>query len=238
MAFERGTAVKLRVGEVLEGEFHRGEGQMEPNYLLLSQRGKVSRVRLLGTIVSRFMSEDQKYATLTLDDGTDTIALRAFREEVEIFREVKIGDDVDVIGKVKEYEGERYVSPEIVRRLEDPHWELVRRLELFLEEERLREEGTPSPQRTERSERGSVEEEVVEGLREEGGASDEEPQAAPDQKMLVLELIERLGGEGGVKYLTLLEESGLSDEELEEVLSEMMGDGEIYEPKIGRFKRV
>ena len=57
-------------------------------------------------------------------------------------------------------------------------------------------------------------------------------------KMIVLNLIEELDTGDGVKYITLLEKTKLSEEELEDVLTELMNEGSIYEPTLGRFKRV
>lgn len=229
-AIARGTATKLRARDLVDGEFVRGASRMEPNRLITILKEDVSRVRVLGTVVSRYVSEDRKYGSITLDDATETIAVRTFREELELLERIKPGDIVDVIGKVKEYEGERYVSPESIWQIRDPNWELVRKLELLLKEKRLREkvgqvEAPPS---------SALPSQAAEAPTVEAAEGKEER----DPKEMVLELVERLGEKDGIKYITLLEESGLAEEKLEGVLNELMGEGEIYEPKIGRFKRV
>ena len=233
-AIARGTATKLRARDLVDGEFVRGASRMEPNRLITILKEDVSRVRVLGTVVSRYVSEDRKYGSITLDDATETIAVRTFREELELLERIKPGDIVDVIGKVKEYEGERYVSPESIWQIRDPNWELVRKLELLLKEKRLREKvgqveappSSASPSQATEAPAVEVVEEAAEGKEER------------DPKEMVLELVERLGEKDGIKYVTLLQESGLAEEKLEGVLNELMGEGEIYEPKIGRFKRV
>jgi len=229
---ERGTAVKLRIRDVVEAEFHRSTERFEPNYILTKRGVRASRVRLLGIVVAKFVSEDGSYSSITIDDSSATIAVRAFRE-VDPLVKVRVGDTVDVVGKVKEYEGEVYVLAEAVRVLDDPHWELVRELELAIAE-RLspgREEA-PAEVAGQVEQGEVVEEEVVLEEAEEEAEGREEP------KLKVLHLIEELDQGDGVKYITLLRESGLPEEELEEALNELLSEGEIYEPKIGRFRCV
>jgi RPA family protein len=171
-------------------------------------------VRVLATVVSRFKSDDGRYGSLTLDDTTDTITSRAFDEDVQLIESTEEGDIVDVIGRVKEYEDEKYISVESVSKIADPNWELVRKLELALKIKRLGGDVEASEE--------SVAEEVV----------------GEDPKSVVIDLIEELDEGDGVKYVRLIDETGFSDENLEEILTELMEKGEIYEPKIGKFKRV
>lgn len=220
----RSTACKVWIKDVTEGVFSKPESRWEPGHVLTPRAESVSRVRLLGTVVSRFVGEDQKYASLTLDDGSDTITVRAFRDDVELLVNVKPGEIVDVIGRVKEYEDEKYISVEAVWRLQDPNWELVRRLELLLKGQKKEEAKTTQVMKEAQGpvEPKGVEEEVV----------------GEDPKIVLLNLIEELDDGSGVKYLTLLKESGLEEDVLEGALAELMSDGDVYEPKIGRFKRV
>ncbi len=227
---ERETAVKLEVRDVVEGSFVRS-GSKEANYVLTKQGVRAGRVRLMGLVVSKFVSEDGKFASVTVDDGTATIAVRAFRE-VEPLMKLSVGDTADVIGKPREYEGEVYVLAECVWRVDDPNWELVRKLEIAIQKHSLPEQAEESTVMEQEATEEPVEEsiEVVEEEVPENGEA--------DPKMLVLNLIEELDDGEGVKYITLLQESGLEESVLESVLNELLGDGEIYEPKIGRFRRV
>ncbi|NOZ82815.1 MAG: hypothetical protein GXN98_03220 [Euryarchaeota archaeon] len=243
---ERETAVKLEVRDVVEGNFVRS-GSKESNYVLTRQGVRAGRVRLMGLVVSKFVSEDGKFASITLDDGTATIAVRAFRE-IEPLMKLRVGDTADVIGKPREYEGEVYVLAECAWRVDDPNWELVRKLEIAIQklslpvqshaDEHAEAEAVAAPQVQVTAEEGIeelVEEESIEVVEEE---VPEEAGEEADPKMLVLNLIEELDDGEGVKYITLLRESGLEEDTLESVLNELLGDGEIYEPKIGRFRRV
>jgi RPA family protein len=239
---ERGTAVKLRIKDVVEASFHRSSERFEPNYIVTKRGVKASRVRVMGVVVAKFVSEDGKYSSITLDDASATIAVRAFRE-VDPLVKVSVGDTVDVVGKVKEYEDEIYILAETVRVLEDPNWELVRELELAIAEklqpqvEAPLQEVSSAGEVKESFEEPVVEEEVV-GVESAESAELVELEEKEEPKLKVLHLIEELDDGDGVKYITLLKESGLAEEKLEEALNELLNEGEIYEPKIGRFKRV
>ena len=84
-------------------------------------------VRTLGTIVGRY--DGDGYAAVTLDDGSDTIRAKFFKDDVKRLEGVKVGDIVDVFGIVKEYQGEKYLMPSMMRQV-GPDFEVMRGLEL------------------------------------------------------------------------------------------------------------
>jgi len=220
--FSRGVAYKVPIMDITRGTFEPADSNEDINYLLTPFNEKIFRCRIMATVVSRHVGEEQRFAFLTLDDATDTISARAFREEVEVVKDFKPGDIVDVIGKVREYQGEKYVNIESITKIDEPNWELVRKLEI------LRHDNESGKKR---GQRGAQSEEKFEGAVEGDVVSD-------DSKTLILGLIDKLDKGDGVRYLILVDESGLDDEKLEEILNELLGEGEIYEPKIGRFRKV
>ncbi len=253
---ERNIAYKVAVEDITTGRYSKSDSRWEPGYVLTPMGEKVSRARIMGVAVSRFVSEDRRYASITLDDGSDTILVKAFRDDVELLMDVKPGDIVDVVGKVKEYGGERYINVESVWRVDDPNWELVRRLELLIKQ---KEAGAPEVpveaaipeaevhevRETEEAwmagEKEATEvtiEEVIEEEVVEAAEIPAEEEGKEDPKALLLNLIETLDEGEGVKYVTLLRESGLSEDDLETVLNDLMQEGDVYEPKIGRFRRI
>ncbi len=124
---ERQVAKKVNVKILHTGEFVQ-QGGMNPNYVK-TEEIEFSRVRVLGTVIDKFISEDGNYGTITLDDTTDTIRCKVFRD-LTILEEVEKGDLVDVIGKIKEYNEERYIQLENIAKVEDPNFEALRKLEL------------------------------------------------------------------------------------------------------------
>lgn len=100
----------------------------------------VSRVRVLATIVRKFVNEDKSYGFLVLDDGTETIRVKTWREDVTLIEKCREGDIVDVFGRVREFGDEIYIVPEIIIRVDDPNWEILRELEIIYDKlERLKD---------------------------------------------------------------------------------------------------
>ncbi len=159
--FSRGVAYKIPIMDITKGTFEPADSEEDVNYLLTPFNEKISRCRIMATVVSRHVGEEQRFAFLTLDDATDTISARAFGEEVELVKDFKPGDIVDVIGKIREYQGEKYVNIESMTKIDEPNWELVRKLEILWHD---KESGKKRGQGGEISEErfvGAVEEDVV-----------------------------------------------------------------------------
>ena len=125
---ERQTARKVRISSLNEGQWVKKEG-LEPSFVVTAQGENVARARVLGTVVGKFVAEDENFASITVDDGSDTIRAKTFKTVKPLDTSV-IGDVVDVIGKVREWNGEVYIIPEIVAKVENPNLELLRRLEI------------------------------------------------------------------------------------------------------------
>ena len=125
---------KIRVVDLLRGKFIKMEG-WEPNYVLTENEKRVSRLNLLGTVVS--VAPERGIAGI--DDGTGMINLRFFGEPA-MPEGLSIGQIVNVIGKVRQYNDEIYILPETIRVLQDMRWFDVRKLELLKQD--LEETGT------------------------------------------------------------------------------------------------
>jgi RPA family protein len=124
---ERQVAKKVQIKTINLGDFVKQEG-FNPSYVDI-EGFRISRVRVLATVIDKFVSEDGNYATLTLDDTTDTIRCKVFRD-LEIIENIEKGDLIDVIGKIKEYNEERYIQPEIIVKIDDSNFEVLRKLEI------------------------------------------------------------------------------------------------------------
>jgi len=68
---------------------------------------------------------------------------------------------------------------------------------------------------------------------------EEEEEAKEEYEELVLKLIVELDKDGkGASYEELLEKTGLPEEKLDEILLSLQEKGEIYEPYLGKFKKI
>lgn len=126
---KRIPAVKLHIEDIVRGKFVKEEDGRRV-FVTLNKR-VVSRVRVLGTVVRKFANEDKSYGFLILDDGTETIRVKVWRENVELIEQFEEGDIVDIFGRVREFGEEIYIVPEIIVKIDDPNWEILRELEIM-----------------------------------------------------------------------------------------------------------
>ncbi len=112
----RSIAYKVTIAQLLAGEFKPSQGEYDPAFVRIGLK-EVNRCNILGTIVA--------VNPLLMDDSTAQIKLLVFDERVKAGE----GDIVRVIGKVREKEGERFISAEIIKPVTEQELEL-RKLEL------------------------------------------------------------------------------------------------------------
>jgi RPA family protein len=248
MEAKRLTAEKASTSELATGRFVKKSG-FESSYVLTKLGRKLSRVRVTGVIVDKFVSQDEKYATITLDDGKDTMRFKAFIN-VKIFENLSPGDLVDAFGKVREYNGEVYVMPEILRKV-DANFETLRMLEL--EEIRIdqikkiklvREEKKKTTDMKELAKilEGAVTKEEIAGIleAEELGEMEVEEQTHKNvnNKENILKLIASLDPGQGIEYHKIITESKLPENVVDMIIQELLEDGICFEPLPGKIKKL
>ncbi len=125
--FKRHTAYKLKVGNILSGKpVMDGE---RFSFLELGSK-KIVRVNIIGNIVDKYEGAgESKYLTFTLDDGSGQTRLKTFGDDTTRFSNFMQGQTVVVIGTLRFWNNELYISPEIIKE-QDPKYLLIRKLEL------------------------------------------------------------------------------------------------------------
>lgn len=241
---KRLIAYKVRISEIVGGKWVPREG-LNPNYLLTRTGKRLSRVRVLATVVAKFTSQDKKFASITLDDGTETIRAKAFGSF--IFDNVKIGDIMDLIGKLKQYNDELYISPEIVMQA-DANWELLRELEIkkaAREWDRRRamikayqKQTSDLAELKNLAAEFGVSAEEVEGVVEAQEFGEDVQLGKEDVKQKVLDLIAASDRGDGCDYSELIERAGMSEGALDEMVQELLAEGSCFEPRPGKIKRL
>jgi RPA family protein len=216
--FERMTAFKSSIKAINEAEYKAVQGQAD--YLLMKNL-KVGRVRVFGTVVSKTIAEDLSYAFITLDDSTDTISISSKKDfktgetNSALFEKIMIGDLVEVVGRINEWEGKRKIVAEIIKPILDPnHW-LYHQYELLLTSEK-----------TER-----ITEKKTEGI-----STGVEAKPPKTNEELVLEIIRENDIGKGTSLALIKNMSKLSDKETEEALKNLLNDSAIYEPSKHNYK--
>lgn len=128
---KRLVAFKVNIKDILSANFVKEEG-WNPNYLELGDK-KISRVNLMGTITN--IETNEQNMRILLDDGSASINLIAF-DKVHGIDMINVGDIVLVIGKPRTYNEEKYIVPEIIKKVHKD-WLLVRKHEIVSEPEEL-----------------------------------------------------------------------------------------------------
>ena len=234
---KRQVAHLVRIKQLLTGTYVREEGWI-PNYVLVDDRRKISRVNLLCSVVSKDDAADTK--SIVVDDGSGTISLRTF-DDANPFSELIVGSTMMVIGRPREYGTEKYIIPEIIKKINNPKWVSVRQKELELlslsiqkiipqqEEEQAPAESVKEDEDT------AVDKDVA--VSEEITYIDENEQEQAREKTpaeILCEMIKELDSGDGVDVQELIEK--LSGEKTEQLITDMMTDGNIFEIRAGRVK--
>jgi RPA family protein len=236
----RQTAKKVRIWDIVNGEWVK-KGGTEPNYIKTRYGEIVARVRILATIVGKFVSKDKKFGSLTLDDGTDTVRIKFFKE-LEPMENLKIGDLIDVIGKIREYKGEIYIMPEIVRKVEDPNFELLRKLEIIYKLKGLKktkeliEKHKSEFKDDESLKKFLVEKHKLEPFWVDTFLSEKIEDKSERIRLEILKLLEN--NKGGMTYSDIIAKLKLKEAEVEPIINELLNEGVCYEPTPGKIKKI
>ncbi len=232
---KRQTAYQVWISELIINPYIKQEGKWESNYVEIKDK-QVSRVNLIATVISKFKSEDGSYVSLVIDDGTAGIRVKVWREDTPILEKVEPGNMVNVIGKIREFNDERYVLPEVVKILTNPNWELLRKLELLklgkplvVKEEKkeiklLKETITKESEPQEEVKEKIFEEEFFEETEEE----------SPRQK--ILSILIKLDQPGGIETETVIQESKVEESLAENILEDLVKEGQVFQPLPGKVK--
>ncbi len=107
----RAQAKLVPLSELHLGKYITGN-ETSTSYLQLKDETELVRVNCIAVVVRR---EDQGSITIfTIDDGSDNINVRIFDGRVG-FDNINVGQVVLIIGRVREYNTERYIAAEIIR---------------------------------------------------------------------------------------------------------------------------
>ncbi|MFA6974314.1 MAG: OB-fold nucleic acid binding domain-containing protein, partial [Parcubacteria group bacterium] len=134
--FKRHTAFKIRIGELLNArQIMNGD-----KFSCLEFGNKnIVRVNIVGNIVDKYESAgESRYINLTLDDGSGQIKLKTFGEDSDRFRSVAQGQTIIIIGILRLWNNELYITPELIKE-QDSKYLLIRKLELEKEKSKIKD---------------------------------------------------------------------------------------------------
>lgn len=230
-------AYKMRIIDLVNGKLKNDE---MGGFILSTPFGESKEARILGTIIDSYKNSENTYGSFTIDDGTATTRLKAWSEKIELLDKYKVGEIVDIIGRVGEFQDEIYIVPETIIPATPNYW-LYRELDLSKRIKELMERGlsfeykekidTYAPPEPEVSQK----EEKYDEVTEEVTISEVEEDL---QETEIEELMEEVSEEASKKEIT--EEKGemsfyedIDEEEIKDsVFSLLMTDPKISKSEI------
>ena len=199
--FQRQIAYKIRISDILSCPF--GKDDASAGYIKLNGIN-ISRANVIANVVYK-SEEGQSHSTALIDDGTGKIILRTF-EKNDIFSKVDVGDVALVIGRVREFGNERYILPEITKKLQSFEWMTLRKIEL--------------------------KDVVAEAASQAEEKIAEEP--APNVNEEIYLLIKKLDNGEGASIEDVVANS--SNPDAEKIVSRLLENGDIFEIRPGKVK--
>lgn len=205
MEFKRPTAYVFWISDMLDAMPElTPEGAKAFNI-----RGKQARrVNIIAAVIDAYENEAKTYRSLTLDDGSGQIRVKAWNEDTAKLA-FNPGDIVLVVGFLHESSGEIFVRPEFARKM-DAEWGIARREYL------ASAYGKP----------------VSEPLKVTEESVNEPVEPTMEARANMLSLISD-AADSRVAVEELITKSGMSRQLAEKVIKELTNDGEIFSPKAG-----
>ena len=206
--FKRLTAHKIIISNILNHKYIKEEG-WNPNYIIINNK-KISKVNIMGFVIN---IEDNNFV---IDDSTGSIQIRSFEENNNISN-FKMGDLVIIIGKPREFNQTRYITPDIIKKIDDPIWLKIRLKELNIYNEKI-------------INNKQKKEEIVEKI----PLSNEIDKKELNDYEIILKKIEEKDSGEGISIDELLIDCNIDN--CEKLINNLLRDGEIFELKPGIVK--
>jgi RPA family protein len=167
-----------------------------------------TRIKIVGILIGKNAN-----GTIIVDDGTGQARTKFFSDVMaQKAAGIDVGLPVMVIGGVSEFDGQKYVAGDIIKKVDNELWMRVHQREAL---PRLKEDAhatnTSEPEdREAKIEKGQSRSEKIINLIREGDKG---------EGVLVEELIEKVGGE-----------------KTDKIIEKLLQDGEIFEVAPGKVK--
>lgn len=244
MINNRPIAVKTIIKEILIADYLQEEEGT--NYLLTPDQKKIYRLNLMAIILEKEIQGN--ITNFLLDDGTSTIVLRSFEDNKKI-RELNVGDVIITIGKLRIYNQEKYISPEIIKKI-DPDWLKIRAKEMESLIQKISKRSSEIEINTQLIKQDNKDNVIKENIKEEKVISveksdefeefgeieevmiEEKNELLPNQK--IFQLIKEMDSGSGVAIEEIIHKSSLKDTEI--IIQKMLEKGDIFQNSPGKIK--
>ncbi|UCD21208.1 MAG: hypothetical protein JSW08_01540 [archaeon] len=220
---QRYTAYRLSVGMILNSKAVFDQGRFRS---VTFNEKEIGRVNVIATVIDKFVSDTKPYASITLDDNTGNIRVKGFADDIKKFENIELGDTVTVIGVLRIFNEELYISAEIIKPV-DARWLLARKLELTKEYGELYDQNK------------KITEEKPEPVQEPEVIKTEKIEDPVENSLRVklVDMIKESEGNGGINVEQIILTLKEPVEKINEEIKNLLEEGSIFEPKPG-FLRI
>ncbi|MGV8150481.1 MAG: hypothetical protein ACP5NV_02010 [Candidatus Woesearchaeota archaeon] len=201
--FKRQTAFKCNINDLNKGIFVKKQG-WESSYVV-TDYGDFSRVNIIAVVVLK------EEGAITLDDRTGQIQARVF-DKTELISDINIGDLVLIIARPREYNAQKYLTIDLVKKIKNPGWIGYRKKELQLIQ-KIRD---------------------VSNIDTSKDAAVVESTSTMNSKEKIISLIKELDGGEGANIDDIITFSKIRN--AEDIIQDFILRGEVFEYKPGKIK--
>jgi len=197
---KRQTAYWMPVGELTDGIFTKGD---DGTHYKTKEGIIISRVNVVGVVLSKETADFVE--SITIEDWTGKISVKSF-DKKDFFDNVEVENMVNIVGKIREYNGVPFISAEIITKVGQDMLSLRKKELPLIKKFYKKEESMPQT---------------------------EEIKINSDADKLVEKIRELDSGEG-VDIDVLVEKSGIKN--AGQLVQELIHNGDVFEIMPGKLK--
>lgn len=223
--YKRFPAVQCWIKHILEGKFSESEK------ILYTIFGKVKRVRIVATIIEKrelinnqLDDDDDSNIRIEfdLDDGTGIIRAVIWGANPDHYSKYVKGDIVNFVGLIRQWKDFISLSPEIIKKIEDPNYILLKNAEI-IKKIKLGEV-QEIPEGIIDSDDMSSEIDINELFEEDNSFDPDDP------KEIIYLIVEKHSADGnGISFNKLKEKVNLSDDKIRNYIRDLEMESRIYQ---------
>lgn len=225
--YKRYPAVRCWIHHILEGNYS------DEDKSLYTIFGSVKRVRIIATIIEKreFLNTEnveegnasEARVEFDLDDGTGVIRATLWRVDPKDYESFKKGDLVDTIGLIRSWKDFLSISPEIIKKVQNPNKMLLRDAQIIKRIDSGDITEIPEVEGADMDFDEMTDEIDIDTLFEDEAVED------TSVKQEILNIIEEYSDEQeGISFDTLLEIVNVSEGELKEHLKDLEVENKIF----------
>ncbi len=242
-SYKRNPTIECWIKHIVEGTY-----SIEEKFLF-TIFGKTKRVRVVSSIIDKReiinpqSGNNEEYVEndgfenlrveFDLDDGTGLIRAIIWRTNPENYKDFNKGDIIDVIGLIRQWKEFTSISPEIIRKIDEPNYILLRDAEIIKKIKDGEIYDIPEIEN-----RGNNIEDLSSEIQENNlFETNKTLNESNDLKERIYLIIEKYSGKGErISFERLKQEIKLSDKDLYSYLNILIKESRIYESENNNYE--